>query len=203
MPPGRSAAFGAGPCALTGTISPVQKPSVPRTNMRHPSMRYSPVLLDHHTPSSGLQQGPREAAAPATRRASVDRVWRSALVACLLCFGALANTASAQEPEITTFLDFYSHRQSCGMRTHAHDHTFVQGFSTGGNETGYTLREVEFLVGRHPKYFTVHPQISLVEASPCPPRRWPRSNSTARDQLGRAVSSGLSTPWPPTPCRRM
>ena len=142
------------------------EPSVPRTNMRHPSMRYSPVLLDHHTPSSGLQQGPREAAAPATCGASVDRVWRSALVACLLCFGALANTASAQEPEITTFLDFYSHRQSCGMRTHAHDHTFVQGFSTGGNETGYTLREVEFLVGRHPKYFTVHPQISLVEASP-------------------------------------
>ena len=42
----------------------------------------------------------------------------------------------------------------------------MQGFSTGGNETGYTLREVEFLVGRHPKYFTVHPQISLVEASP-------------------------------------
>ena len=129
-------------------------------------MRHPPVLLDHRTPSSGLQQNPRKAGVPATRRASFDRAWRSALVACLLCFGALANTAAAQEPEITTFLDFYSHRQSCGMRTHAHDHTFVQGFSTGGNETGYTLREVEFLVGRHPKYFTVHPQISLVEASP-------------------------------------
>ena len=129
-------------------------------------MRHPPVLLDHRTPSSGLQQNPRKAGVPTTRRASFDRAWRSALVACLLCFGALADTASAQEPEITTFLDFYSHRQSCGMRTHAHDHTFVQGFSTGGNETGYTLREVEFLVGRHPKYFTVHPQISLVEASP-------------------------------------
>ena len=153
-------AFGAGPCALTGTIALVQ-PSGQRTTMRHP-----PVLLDHRTPSSGLQQNPRKAGVPTTRRASFDRAWRSALVACLLCFGALADTASAQEPEITTFLDFYSHRQSCGMRTHAHDHTFVQGFSTGGNETGYTLREVEFLVGRHPKYFTVHPQISLVEASP-------------------------------------
>ena len=153
-------AFSAGPCALTGTIALVQ-PSGQRTTMRHP-----PVLLDHRTPSSGLQQNPRKAGVPTTRRASFDRAWRSALVACLLCFGALADTASAQEPEITTFLDFYSHRQSCGMRTHAHDHTFVQGFSTGGNETGYTLREVEFLVGRHPKYFTVHPQISLVEASP-------------------------------------
>ena len=129
-------------------------------------MRHPPVLLDHRTPSSGLQQNPRKAGVPTTRRASFDRAWRSALVACLLCFGALADTASAQEPEITTFLNFYSHRQSCGMRTHAHDHTFVQGFSTGGNETGYTLREVEFLVGGHPKYFTVHPQISLVEASP-------------------------------------
>ena len=129
-------------------------------------MRHPPVLLDHRTPSSGLQQNPRKAGVPTTRRASFDRAWRSALVACLLCFGALADTASAQQPEITTFLNFYSHRQSCGMRTHAHDHTFVQGFSTGGNETGYTLREVEFLVGGHPKYFTVHPQISLVEASP-------------------------------------
>ena len=129
-------------------------------------MRQPPVQLDQRTPPSGLQQGPREAAAPATRRASVDRVWRSALVACLLCFGALADTASAQEPEITTFLDNYSQRQTCGTRRHPHDHTFVQGFSTGGNETGYTLREVEFAVGRHPKYFTVHPQISLVEASP-------------------------------------
>ena len=47
---------------------------------------------------------------PALRRASVDRAWRSALVACLLCFGALCfgalvDTAASQEPEITQFID--------------------------------------------------------------------------------------------------
>ena len=109
-------------------------------------MRHPPVLLDHRTPSSGLQQNPRKAGVPATRRASFDRAWRSALVACLLCFGALADTASAQEPEITTFLGFdnFWGVQSCGTsRSFSHDHTWVQGFRTGGNETGYTLREVE------------------------------------------------------------
>ena len=104
-------------------------------------MRYSPVLLDDHTPSSGLQQGPREAAMPATRGANVDRVWRSALVAVLLCFGALANTASAQD---TTFVQntdrlaftaaFYSRRE------------FIQGFVTGSNETGYTLNEIDLML---------------------------------------------------------
>ena len=63
-------------------------------------MRQPPVQLDQRTAPSGLQQSPRDAAVPATRRASVDRAWRSALVACLLCFGALgfgalADTAAA------------------------------------------------------------------------------------------------------------
>ena len=101
-------------------------------------MRHPPVLLDHRTPSSGLQQNPRKAGVPTTRRASFDRAWRSALVACLLCFGALADTASAQEPEITTFLgyDNFWGVQSCGTSLGLSNRTWVQGFRTGGNETG-------------------------------------------------------------------
>ena len=52
--------------------------------------------------------GHRQRAEPS--RAGAPRSWRRALVACLLCFGALCfgapvDTAAAQEPEITTFLD--------------------------------------------------------------------------------------------------
>ena len=131
-------------------------------------MRHPPVLLDHRTPSSGLQQNPRKAGVPTTRRASFDRAWRSALVACLLCFGALADTASAQEPEITTFLgyDNFWGVQSCGTSLGLSNRTWVQGFRTGGNETGYTMREVDLVMAGRPNDVTVFPQISLVEASP-------------------------------------
>ena len=131
-------------------------------------MRHPPVLLDHRTPSSGLQQNPRKAGVPTTRRASFDRAWRSALVACLLCFGALADTASAQEPEITTFLgyDNFWGVQSCGTSLGFSNRTWVQGFRTGGNETGYTMREVDLVMAGRPNDVTVFPQISLVEASP-------------------------------------
>ena len=131
-------------------------------------MRHPPVLLDHRTPSSGLQQNPRKAGVPTTRRASFDRAWRSALVACLLCFGALADTASAQEPEITTFLgyDNFWGVQSCGTSLGFSNRTWVQGFRTGGNQTGYTMREVDLVMAGRPNDVTVFPQISLVEASP-------------------------------------
>ena len=42
-------AFGVGPCALTEAMALLQD---------HLAMRRPPVLLDHHTPSSGLQQSP-------------------------------------------------------------------------------------------------------------------------------------------------
>ena len=131
-------------------------------------MRHPPVLLDHRTPSSGLQQNPRKAGVPTTRRASFDRAWRSALVACLLCFGALADTASAQEPEITTFLgyDNFWGVQSCGTSLGFSNRTWVQGFRTGGNQNGYTMREVDLVMAGRPNDVTVFPQISLVEASP-------------------------------------
>ena len=131
-------------------------------------MRHPPVLLDHRTPSSGLQQNPRKVGVPATRRASFDRAWRSALVACLLCFGALANTAAAQEPEITTFIgyDNFWGVQGCGTSLGFSNRTWVQGFRTGGNETGYTMREVDLVMAGRPNDVTVFPQISLVEASP-------------------------------------
>ena len=104
-------------------------------------MRYSPVLLDDHTPSSGLQQGPREAAMPATRGVGVDRVWRSTFVAVLLCFGAFSNTASAQD---TTFIQ---HTERLAFtNVYPVNTKYAQGFVTGSNETGYTLSEIDFMV---------------------------------------------------------
>ena len=114
--------------------------------------------------------GHRQRAEPS--RAGAPRSWRRALVACLLCFGALCfgapvDTAAAQEPEITTFLDnTISGRRSCGARRYTSDITVVQGFNTGGHRTGYTLREIEFEVEGHPDSFTVYPHITLAEASP-------------------------------------
>ena len=114
--------------------------------------------------------GHRQRAEPS--RAGAPRSWRRALVACLLCFGALCfgapvDTAAAQEPEITTFLDnTISGRRSCGARRYTSDITVVQGFNTGGHRTGYTLREIEFEVKGHPDSFTVYPHITLAEASP-------------------------------------
>ena len=122
-------------------------------------MRQPPVQLDQRTPPSGLQQGPREAAAPATRRASVERAWRSALVTGLLCFGALANTASAQDTtfvqstEVLAFTSVYYSRRE-----------FIQGFVTGSNETGYTLNEIDLMVNGRANQ-GAPPRVRLVASS--------------------------------------
>ena len=123
------------------------------------SMRYSPVLLDHHTPSSGLQQGSREAAMPATRGASVERVWRSALVAVLLCFGALSNTASAQD------ITFVQSTEVLALTSaNPTNRKFAQGFVTGSNETGYTLKEIDLMVNARADQGTP-PSIRLLKSN--------------------------------------
>ena len=85
--------------------------------------------------------GHRQRAEPA--RAGASRSWRRALVACLLCFGALCfgalvDTAAAQEPEITTF---FTNTGASGSKIRTATNLAL-GVRTGRNRGGYTLTEV-------------------------------------------------------------